>query len=217
MSPLGIMLLVAAMLAAKSSTPLPWVFPGDFRERLRMSDLVVAGTIEDTRKAGSRTVDGVNVTANGARLRADRVFEGSVRERELRFTWFALRFNTTGEGYAYSGPPLAGFRPGHRYLVFLRRALSGWEVAMPVYAIEVELADRNRKSRPWSNKLLRTLAVRVTSSTAPPLREVRFLRSGVRGKHHGRYREGALQLHGGGRRGPQGRSGHNSGVLYGTA
>jgi hypothetical protein len=126
--PLGTTLLVAAMAAAQGS--LPWVFPGDFRERLRISDLVVSGTIEETVQAGSRIVGGTKVTANVARLRVDRVFEGSAPGRELRITWFTLYWEMTGKGFAYSGPPLADFRPGKRYLVFLRRARSGWEVAI---------------------------------------------------------------------------------------
>jgi hypothetical protein len=72
---LGTTLLVAAMAAAQGS--LPWVFPGDFRERLRISDLVVSGTIQETVQAGNRIVDGTKVTANVARLRVDRVFQGN--------------------------------------------------------------------------------------------------------------------------------------------
>ena len=37
-------------------------------------------------------------------------------------------------------PPLADFRPHKRYLVFLKRGKSGWVVAMPLYALELELA-----------------------------------------------------------------------------
>jgi len=129
-NPLGATLLLAAMLVAQGSASLPWVFPGDFRERLCISDLVVSGTIQETVQAGSRTVDGTKVTANVARLRVDRVFEGNAAERELRITWFNLHWEMTGKGFAYSGPPLADFRPGKRYLVFFRLARSGWEVAM---------------------------------------------------------------------------------------
>ena len=143
-NPLGATLLLAAMLAAQGSASLPWVFPGDFRERLRISDLVVSGTIEETVQAGNRIVDGTKVTANVARFRVDRVFQGNAAERELRITWFTLYWEMTGKGFAYSGPPLADFRPGKRYLVFLRRARPGWQVAMPVYAIEVELAATPR-------------------------------------------------------------------------
>ena len=133
-------LLLAAMPAPQASRSLPWIFPGNFRERRRMSGLVVSGTVEETDKAGNHTVDSTRVTANVARLQVDHVFEGNCTEREQRFTWFAQRFETTGTGFVYSGPPLADFRIGRRYLVFLNRARSRWEVAMPVYAIEVELA-----------------------------------------------------------------------------
>ena len=139
MHPLAATLLLAAMLAAQASTPLPWVFPGDFRERLRMSDLVVSGTVEGTSCAGSEVVDGVRVTANVGHVRVDRVFQGKAAGKELRFTWFTPDMSCGG-GYVWDGPPVADFRPRQRYLIFLRHAHSGLEVAMPVYAIEEELA-----------------------------------------------------------------------------
>jgi hypothetical protein len=137
---LMVIFLLAAMPAPQVSTSLPWTFPGDFRERLRMSDLVVSGTLESTDVDGVRTVDGAEVTGNDARLRVDRVFQGNASGNSLRFTWFTLRMPPKGTGFGYSGPPTADFRPGRRYLVFLRRARSGWEVAMPLYAIEEELS-----------------------------------------------------------------------------
>jgi hypothetical protein len=137
---LGPTFFVAAMVADQDSASLPWVYPGDFRDCLRISDLVVSGAIYKIIQAGNRTVDGTRVTANLARLHVDRVFGGNCTERALRFTWFTPLFETTGKGFVYSGPPLADFRQGRRCLVFLRRARSRWEVAMPVYAIEVELA-----------------------------------------------------------------------------
>lgn len=133
-------LFLAMMLAPHGPTSLPWTFPGDFRERLRMSDLVVSGTIEETFRAGNRTMDGTEVTAHAAHVRVDRVFQGNAAGEKLRFAWSTLRIPTTGTGFAYSGPPLADFRPGKRYLIFLKRARAGWEVAMPLYAIDEELA-----------------------------------------------------------------------------
>ncbi|SPE34658.1 hypothetical protein SBA2_980013 [Acidobacteriia bacterium SbA2] len=100
-----------------------------------MSDLVVSGTVEGTSRAGSKVVDGVRVTANVAHVRIDRVFQGTAAVRELPFTWFTPDISCEG-GYVWDGPPVADFVPGGRYLVFLKRARSGWEVAMPVYAIE---------------------------------------------------------------------------------
>jgi hypothetical protein len=133
-------LLLATMLAPQVSASLPWTIPGDFRERLRMSGLVVSGTIEETFRAGTRTVDGTEVTANAASVRVDQVFQGNAAGEKLRFDSFTMPMPTTGRGFIYSGLPLADFRPGKRYLVFLRRARSGWEVATPLYAIEEELA-----------------------------------------------------------------------------
>jgi hypothetical protein len=134
-------LLVAATLAPQGSTRLPWVFPGDFRDRLRMSDLVVSGTILGTAQGEVRTVDGADAMAHVATIRIDRVFQGNAVGRQLRFTWFSLYMQAEkGSGFAYSGPPLADFHSGKRYLLFLKRAGSDWEVAIPVYAIEQGLA-----------------------------------------------------------------------------
>jgi len=135
-NPVGTLLLFAATPAAQGSRPLPWVFPGDFRDRLRMSDLVVSGTIEDTSPAGNEVVDGSAVTANIAHLRVDRVFQGNAGANEIWFTWFT----PPGNGFVWDGPPLADFRPARRYLVFLKRSGTGWQVSMPHYAIEVQLA-----------------------------------------------------------------------------
>jgi hypothetical protein len=65
--------LVAMMFSAQSSTHLPWTFPSDVRERMRMADLVVSGTIEDTSVLGIQIVDDTELTGNLARVRVDRV------------------------------------------------------------------------------------------------------------------------------------------------
>lgn len=146
----GLTFLVVAMLSPQASTRLPWIFPGDFRDRLRMSDLVVSGIISGTAQTGVRTVDGAKAMAHVASIRVDRVFQGSAPGRQLRFTWFSLYMRVEkGYGFAYSGPPLADFRPGKRYLLFLKRAGSDWEVAMPVCAIEEELAAAPPRGSVW--------------------------------------------------------------------
>lgn len=131
--------LLAMMFLAQGPVRLPWVYPGDFRDRLRMSDLVVSGTIEWTSLEEIRKVDGVEVTGNVAILRIDRVFQGNAPEERLPFSWFTPH-SARGMGYVWDGPPLANFCAGKRYLIFLKQTTSGWEVAMPVYAIDVELA-----------------------------------------------------------------------------
>jgi hypothetical protein len=128
--------LLASMLIPHSH--FPWAMPGNFLQRLHISDVVVSGTIESLSPAGVQKVDGEELTATTARLRVDRVFQGEAEE-ELRFTYFTLHMEGPG-GYAYSGPPPAEFRPHKRYLVFLKRDKFDWVVAMPLYALEVELA-----------------------------------------------------------------------------
>ena len=120
-----------------SSPPRPWIVP-DFRERLRISDLVVSGTIEDTSPNGIQIVDHIELAASTAHMRVDRVFQGNFTQR-IRFTWFTLRCPASG-AFVYSGPATACFRPQRRYLVFLKTDASGWVVALPLYAIGIELA-----------------------------------------------------------------------------
>jgi hypothetical protein len=130
--------LLAMTLVASGSASLPWIFPGDFHERLRISDLVISGTIEDTTALGVQILDHTELVGNVARVRIDRVFQGSAA-KELQFTWFKYHATTKG-GIVFSGPPLSDFRPHKRYLIFLRQKMSGWVVAVPLYALEMELA-----------------------------------------------------------------------------
>jgi hypothetical protein len=139
-NPLATAVLFMATLTPQASQSLPWVFPGDFRDRLHMSELVVAGTLLGTTQVGTEVVERTELASNLASFRIDRVFQGHAGREAILFKWFSLRVPTGGKGYGYSGPPLADFRPGKRYMVFLKRSRSGWEVAMPLYAIEEKLA-----------------------------------------------------------------------------
>jgi hypothetical protein len=127
-------LFLSLMLVSQNSNSLPWTMPG-FLQRLEISDLVASGTIESSTPLGVRTVDGIRLDANTAHLRVDRVFQGKTAG-EIQFAWFTIPMNNV----AYSGPPIANLRPHKRYLVFLKRESSGWVAAMPVYALEFELA-----------------------------------------------------------------------------
>lgn len=103
-----------------------------------MSQLVVAGVVGESTDTGVRVIDGEKVNAHRLHITVDRVFKGEFHPA-LDFTWFSI-YMPPGQGFLYSGPPLANFRSGHRYLIFLSRDNAGWRVAMPVYAIEIELA-----------------------------------------------------------------------------
>lgn len=120
---------------------MPWTMPGDFLERLRISDLVVSGTIESSSRRGLQIVNGETLNANIACLGVDRVFQGKTA-KELQFSWYTIHPDGA-RGYGYSGPPLADFQMRKRYLVFLKRNESDWTVTMPVYALDVELASES--------------------------------------------------------------------------
>jgi hypothetical protein len=130
--------LLTLIFSTQGSTYFPWVFPSNIRERLRISDLVLSGTIEDTSALGVQIVDHTLLAGNAARVRVDRVFQGPMVEK-IQFAWFKYPA-TTQAGIVYSGPPLADFRPKKRYLIFLKQKRSGWVVAMPLCALEIELA-----------------------------------------------------------------------------
>jgi hypothetical protein len=93
---------------------------GDFLQRLRISDLVVSGTIESSSPRGLQIVNGETLNANTARLRVDRVFPGKTTE-ELQFSWYTTHWDGA-RGYGYSGPPLADSQTRKRYSVFLTPA-----------------------------------------------------------------------------------------------
>ena len=137
---LSLFLCVAPMswIVTASQLRYPWVYPGDFVERLTRSDLVVSGTIASTARGKTRTVDGVEVTANVAEIRIDRVFKGEAKSPTMQFLWFSQA--PVSGGVIYSGPPLADFKPKLRYLVFLRHRPTGYVVTIPIYEMEVRLA-----------------------------------------------------------------------------
>lgn len=131
--------LVSIVLPATAQVRMPWIFPGNFGDHLRDSDAVVSGTIEDTSALGVQTIDHIELLANVARVRVDRIFQGSAGV-ELQFVWYRLYVpRTSSGGVVGSLPPLANFRSHERYLIFLKRRTRGWVVAMPLYAVEFKL------------------------------------------------------------------------------
>jgi len=116
----------------------PWVYPGNFRERVKHADLVASGMIRSTVSGATRVVDGVNLTSNHTTIEIDRIFKGHASERRLRFLWFSPA--PVKGGVLYSGPPLAKFVTGQRVMVFLSKGVTGYTVGMPLYQIEVPLA-----------------------------------------------------------------------------
>ena len=127
-------LICIALLAAEAVQPAtsqvryPWVYPGNFRERVKQADLVVSGTIGSTVPKTTRVVDGVEVTSNRASIAVDRVFKGGAYDPTLYFVWYSPA--SVSGGVVYSGPPFARFVAGKRYLVFLRKEAAGYVVTV---------------------------------------------------------------------------------------
>jgi len=130
---------VEAIQPFNAQVQYPWVYPGDFRERVRQADLVASGTIRSTVPSSTRVVDGVDLTSNSASIEVDRIFKGQASGRTVHFLWFSPA-PAEGGGVIYSGPPLANFVAGQRLMVFLRKDVTGYVVILPVYQIEVPLA-----------------------------------------------------------------------------
>lgn len=136
----GPMMVGAPQPRAATSVRYPWVYPGNFNERVRQADIVVSGTIVSTVPENIRVLDGVEVRANKANIKIDRIFKGGAKARTVRFLWFSPA-PMSGGGVIASLPPLARFVDGRRYLVFLCRKQGRYVVTVPVYAIDVRLAS----------------------------------------------------------------------------
>jgi hypothetical protein len=126
------------VLMSQTSNSLPWTMPGNFVQRLLISDLVVSGFVESTLPSEMRTINGIKIDPNITHFRVDRVFQGKPNDN-FQFTWFSLHMDGT-ESTAYAGPPLASFQSGKRYLIFLKKEKTSWVVAIPMYELEAELA-----------------------------------------------------------------------------
>ena len=144
-------LLLVSLLTAGTLQPAaaqvryPWVYPGNFRERVMQADLVVSGTIVSTVPSGTRVVDGIHLTSNHASIEVDRIFKGQAHDRTIDFVWFSPT-PMQRRGVISSGPPLAKFVAGQRLMVFLRKAVKGYVVIMPVYQTEVRLAPASPRN-----------------------------------------------------------------------
>ncbi|HWR17942.1 MAG TPA: hypothetical protein VN577_24145 [Terriglobales bacterium] len=115
----------------------PWVIPGDFKQRIESSDLVLSGTVVSISPMGGEDVDGIELRAQRTQIKDDRLYKGQF-VRMLTFKWYTGAIRTEG-GIVGSGPPHANFQNGFRYLVFLRRVRDTWQVTLPLVSLEVEL------------------------------------------------------------------------------
>ena len=148
----GLVVLLLALqlpLAAQKPTHTfyPWLLPGDFKERISMSDRVIAATVRSTSPVGVQSVDGIKLMALHAECDVDRVFKGPPADH-LIFTWFSFAPPPKNSGGVIGSTlPISSFRSGTRYLVFLRRQRDQWVVSVPLFALEVKLASSSPPSQ----------------------------------------------------------------------
>lgn len=109
-------------------------------ERIRAADLVCAGRVEAVRPTATTTyIRGQRYRDLIADVSIDTVFVGEHETAMLSLVWKGW-WPESG-GYLYGGPPLAEYREGQRYLLFLRREAPAVFVPLdPFHKTELELA-----------------------------------------------------------------------------
>ena len=132
-----------ALLPARAQELAPNKFLPEIKERERYSEIICSATIVTTSPAGNPVrLQGREVSQWTAVARVDHVFKGTLDPKNIEFKYY---------GYIPPPelhPPTAYFRPGIRYILFLRRHDSDLEVAVPVYQMEIELAPTNKAGYP---------------------------------------------------------------------
>jgi hypothetical protein len=132
-----------ALLPARAQKPAPNKFLPQIKERVRYSEIICSATIVKTSPVGnSIRLQGREVSQSIAVAHVDHVFKGTLDPKTIEFKY-----------YSYIpppevSPPTVHFRPGIRYILFLRRHDSALEVAIPVYQMEIELASPNKIGNP---------------------------------------------------------------------
>lgn len=110
-----------------------------FQERERYSDIVCSATIVKTYTTSSvKQLDGQERSEWIAQARVDHIFKGFLGSQIIDFKYYGLG-PRTGD---YFGPPVADFRPGIRYVLFLRGQGPNLTVTVPFYQMEIEVAPQ---------------------------------------------------------------------------
>jgi hypothetical protein len=132
-----------ALLPARNQELAPNKFLPKIKERERYSEIICSATIVKTSLAGNPVrLQGQEVSQWTAVAGVDHVFKGTLDPKIIEFKYY---------GYIPPlevSPPTAYFRPGVRYILFLRRHDSDLEVAIPLYQMEIELASPNNGGSP---------------------------------------------------------------------
>jgi hypothetical protein len=128
-----------ALLPARAQELAPNKFLPQFKERGRYSEIICSATIVKTSPAGSPIrLQGREVSQRTAVARVGHVFKGTLKPKIIEFKYYG--YIPTPE----LSPPMADFRAGIRYILFLKRHDSDLEVPVPAYQMEIELASTSK-------------------------------------------------------------------------
>lgn len=109
------------------------------QERQRYSDIVCSATIVKTYATNSvKQSEGKARSEWIAEAHVDRVFKGFLSSQSIAFKYYGRGAGTAD----YFGPPYADFRPGNRYVLFLRGQGSNLSVTIPFYRMEIEVSPQ---------------------------------------------------------------------------
>jgi hypothetical protein len=117
----------------------PNKFLPQIRERERYSEIICSATIVKTSPAGNEVrLRGQEVSQWSAVAHVDDLFKGTLDPKTIEFKYYGY-IAPPGVPDTLT-PPTANFRPGVRYVLFLKRHDLDFEVAIPVYEMEIQLA-----------------------------------------------------------------------------
>jgi hypothetical protein len=130
-----------ALLQARAQDLAPNKFLPEIKERVRYSEIICSATILKISPAGSAIkLQGAERSQWVAVAGVDHVFKGTLVPKIIEFKYYGY---IPPPGVAVTlTPPMANFRPGIRYVLFLKRHNLDLEVAIPAYEMEIQLATQ---------------------------------------------------------------------------
>src|SRR5215471_1303008 len=136
-----VIILLLAIPALLAGTPTQEV-PAEIAERERYAEIVCSATILKISQADTPVmIEGEERSQWLAVATIDRVFKGTLDAKVVEVKYYGY-IPPPGVGGDILTPSLAHFRPGSRYVLFLKRHGPDIEVAIPVYQMEIQLASR---------------------------------------------------------------------------
>jgi hypothetical protein len=130
-----------ALVAARSQELPPNKFLPKITDRELYSEIICSATIVKTSIAGSPVLlEGKERSQRIAVARVDRVLKGALNQKVIEFRYYG--WLPPAGAWEDLTPPIAFFRPGVRCVLFLNRRGPNLEVAIPVYAMEIEVSPQ---------------------------------------------------------------------------